>query len=78
MLNILPVHLSLTAGASVVLWQPRMVERHSSPVPVIEILSENHADAGLNFYQREGISFYDRKGSETLLGHKGQKIDLFC
>jgi hypothetical protein len=78
MLNILPIPFSLPSGSSVVLWQARRVERHSSPVPIIEILPENHADVGLNFYQRQGISFYDRKGNETLLNHKGQRIDLNC
>jgi hypothetical protein len=78
MLNILPTPLSLPPGSSVVLWQARMVERHSSPLPIIEILSENHADAGFNFYQRQGISFYDRKGNEALLDQKGQRIDLYC
>jgi len=78
MLNLLPIQLSLTPGSSVVLWQARMVERNSSPGPIIEILPENNANAGLNFYQRQGVSFYDRKGKETLLDQKGQRIDLYC
>jgi hypothetical protein len=78
MVNNQPIPFSLTSGASVVLWQSRMLERHSSPLPIIEILPESHSDASLNYYQRQGISFYDRKGRETLLDQKGQRITLYC
>jgi hypothetical protein len=78
MVNVLPIPFSLNPGASVVLWQTRMVERHSSPLPIIEILPENHGDASLDYFQRQGISFYDRKGKEALLDQKGQRINLYC
>ena len=78
MLNLLPIHLSLPPGESVVLWQSRMLEKKSPALPIIEILPENHASEKLDYNHRSGVLTYDQAGLKNSIRHKGKWIDLYC
>ena len=78
MLNLLPIHLALPPGESVVLRQSRMVEKQSRAIPIIEILPENHTGAKLGYYHRRGVLTYDQHGMKNLFDPKGKWIDLYC
>jgi hypothetical protein len=77
MMTLPPIQLGLSPGESVVLWQSRPVERATKPIPIIEILPENHSDIKLNYFRR-GVLIYDRRGSIDSSDPKGKWIDFYC
>lgn len=78
MLNFLPIPLALPPGESLILWQSRMLEKRSRPIPIIEILPENQTGVKLDLNQRRGVLTYDQHGMENLIDHKGKWIDFYC
>jgi hypothetical protein len=78
MFPVLSIPQALSPGSTLILWQGRLPAKVVHPVPLIEILPENHGDVTLNFQQRKGTSLYNRQGQSALTVQKGFYIDRYC
>jgi len=73
-----PVPQALSPGSKLIIWRGRLPERVPHPLPLIEILPENHADITLNYQHQRGANLYNRRGLTRFSVLTGTHIDLYC